>query len=38
MMMKVVYQAVSTFISSTNNTDQTGVFVFARVTKLKDLF
>lgn len=38
MMMKFFYQAVLTFISSTNNTDQAGVFVFARVTKLKDLF
>lgn len=37
-MMKVVYQAVSAFISSTNNIDQAGVFGFTRVRNLKDLF
>lgn len=38
MVMKVVYLAVSAFISSTNNIDQTGAFDFTRVTNLKDLF
>lgn len=38
MMTKVVYQAGSAFISSTNNIDQARVFVFSRVTNLKDLF
>jgi len=35
MMMKVVYQADSAFTSSTNDIDQAGVFVLARVTNLK---